>query len=227
MIKLEKFLNFSVKIKLNLDMSVIVKICGITNLEDAVNSVEAGADMLGFVFYDKSKRYIEPEKSASIIREVSSFALCVGVFVNEDIETMKKIIDQTMIDIVQLSGYESPDVCDKLREFVPVIKSFKVGENFDPKILDGFKVDYFHLDSFSLDGYGGTGKTFNWELVLGLSERYKIILSGGLTPENVKDAISKVKPYGVDVSSGVEEYPGKKSFEKVKLFIENAKGVKL
>ncbi len=208
-------------------MSVIVKICGITNLEDAINSVEAGADMLGFVFYKGSKRYIDPEKSASIIREVSSFALCVGVFVNEDVDNVKRIIDQTMVDLVQLSGEESPEVCAKLREFLPVIKSFKVGENFNEEILKMYDVDFVHLDSFSVGEYGGTGKTFNWDKVAGLSDKWKIILSGGLNPENVQSAILKVKPYGVDVSSGVEEYPGKKNFEKIKSFIENAKGVKL
>lgn len=208
-------------------MSVIVKICGITNFEDAINSVEAGADMLGFVFYEKSKRYIDPEKAASIIREVSSFSLCVGVFADEDIDRIKKVIDQTMIDMVQLSGNEDPEVCAKLREVVPVIKSFKINENFTPDVLNDFYVDYVHFDSFSAGEYGGTGKTFNWEIVAGLSDKWKVILSGGLNPENVQDAILKVKPYGVDVSSGVEEYPGKKSFEKVKLFIENAKSVKL
>jgi phosphoribosylanthranilate isomerase len=208
-------------------LSMIVKICGITNFEDAVSSVEAGADMLGFVFYKGSKRYIDPEKSASIIREVSSFALCVGVFVNEDLDNVKRVVDQTMIDLVQLSGEESPEICAKLREFVPVIKSFKVGENFNEEVLNGYDVDFVHLDSFSFGEYGGTGKTFNWDAVSKLSERWKIILSGGLNPENVQTAILKVKPYGVDVSSGVEEYPGKKSLEKVKLFIEKAKGVGL
>ncbi len=209
-------------------MSVVVKICGITNFEDAVNSVEADADMLGFVFYEKSKRYIEPEEAAHIIREVSSFASCVAVFVNEDIEKIKKIVDQTMVDIVQLSGDESPEVCAKLRDFVPVIKSFKVkDEIFLPNVLENYDVDFVHLDTYSADEYGGTGKTFKWDNVVGLSEKYKVILSGGLTPENVRDAILKVKPYGVDVSTGVEEYPGKKSVEKVKSFIENAKGVRL
>lgn len=208
-------------------MSVIVKICGITNLEDAVNSIEAGADMIGFVFYQKSKRYIEPEKAALIVREISSFVTCIGVFVNEDVEEIKKVIDRTMIDMVQLSGDESPEVCEKLREIVPVMKSFKVSENFSSDILKNFAVDFVHLDSFLNGEYGGTGKTFNWDMVAGLSDQWKIILSGGLDADNVREAILKVKPYGVDVSSGVEEYPGKKSFEKVKSFIENAKSVKL
>ncbi len=208
-------------------MSIVVKICGITNFEDAVNSVEAGADMLGFVFYEKSKRYIDPEEAAYIVREVSSFALCVGVFVNEDVGKIKRIVDQTMIDIVQLSGDESPEVCQMLKGFVPVMKSFKVKDEFAEEVLKNYDVDFVHLDSYSDGEYGGTGKVFNWDGVAGLSERYKIVLSGGLTPENVRDAILKVKPYGVDVSTGVEEYPGKKSFEKVESFIENAKSVKL
>ncbi len=208
-------------------MSVLVKICGITNFEDAVNSVESGADMLGFVFCEKSKRYIGPEKAASIIREVSSFALCVGVFVNDDVEKIKRIIDQTMIDVVQLSGDENPDVCERLKNYVQVMKSFKVGNNFSEQILKNYDVDYFHFDTFSDGEFGGTGKTFDWDKVLGLSEKYKVILSGGLTPENVKEAILKVRPYGVDVSSGVEDFPGKKNLEKVKKFIENAKSVKI
>lgn len=206
-------------------MSVLVKICGITNFEDAINSVESGADMLGFVFYKGSKRYIEPEKSAEIIREVSSFALCVGVFVNNDVEEIKRIIDQTMIDVVQLSGDESPDVCEKLKSYVKVVKSFKVGDNFSEKILQNYDVDYVHFDTFVDGEFGGTGKTFNWDKIVGLSEKYKVILSGGLNSENVKDAILKVKPYAVDVSSGVEDFPGKKNFEKIKKFIENAKSV--
>lgn len=206
-------------------MSVLVKICGITNFEDAINSVESGADMLGFVFYKGSKRYIEPEKSAEIIREISSFALCVGVFVNNDVEEIKRIIDQTMIDVVQLSGDESPDVCEKLKSYVKVVKSFKVGDNFSEKILQNYDVDYVHFDTFVDGEFGGTGKTFNWDKIVGLSEKYKVILSGGLNSENVKDAILKVKPYAVDVSSGVEDFPGKKNFEKIKKFIENAKSV--
>lgn len=208
-------------------MSVLVKICGITNFEDAINSVEAGADMLGFVFYKGSKRYIEPEKSAEIIREVSSFALCVGVFVNNDVEEIKRIIDQTMIDVVQLSGDESPDVCEKLKSYVKVVKSFKVGDNFSEKILQNYDVDYVHFDTFVDGEFGGTGKTFNWDKIVGLSEKHKVILSGGLNSENVKDAILKVKPYTVDVSSGVEDFPGKKNFEKIRKFIENAKSVKI
>jgi phosphoribosylanthranilate isomerase len=208
-------------------MSVLVKICGITNFEDAINSVESGADMLGFVFYKGSKRYIEPEKSAEIIREISSFALCVGVFVNNDVEEIKRIIDQTMIDVVQLSGDESPDVCEKLKSYVKVVKSFKVGDNFSEKILQNYDVDYVHFDTFVDGEFGGTGKTFNWDKIVGLSEKYKVILSGGLNSENVKDAILKVKPYAVDVSSGVEDFPGKKNFEKIKKFIENAKSVKI
>jgi len=208
-------------------MSVIVKICGITNFDDAINAVESGADMLGFIFYPKSKRYIEPEKAAGIIREVSSFATCVGVFVNENIEKIKEIIEITMIDLVQLSGDETPQMCLELKNFIPVMKSFKVGENFSSELLSKFKADYIHLDSH-LDGvYGGSGKKFDWEKAIGLNKFGKIVLAGGLTPENVQEAILMVKPYGVDVSSGVEDLPGKKNHDKVKLFIKNAKNVKL
>ena len=208
-------------------MSVIVKICGITNFDDAINAVESGADMLGFVFYPKSKRYIEPEKAAEIIREVSSFATCVGVFVNENIERIKEIIEITMIDLVQLSGDETIQMCLELKNFIPVMKSFKVTYSFSLDELSGFKVDYIHLDSYTDGLYGGTGKKFNWENAIGLDKFGKIILAGGLNPENVKEAITIVKPYGVDVSSGVEDFPGKKNHDKVKLFIKNAKSVKI
>jgi len=208
-------------------MSVIVKICGITNFDDAINAVESGADMLGFVFYPKSKRYIEPEKAAEIIREVSSFVNCVGVFVNENIERIKEIIEITMIDLVQLSGDETIQMCLELKNFIPVMKSFKVTDSFSSDALSSFKVDYFHLDSYSDGLYGGTGKKFNWENVIGLDKFGKIILAGGLNPENVQEAISIVKPYGVDVSSGVEDFPGRKNHDKVKLFIKNAKSVKI
>jgi len=208
-------------------MSVIVKICGITNFDDAINAVESGADMLGFVFYPKSKRYIEPEKAAEIIREVSSFVTCVGVFVNENIERIKEIIEITMIDLVQLSGDETIQMCLELKNFIPVMKSFKVTDSFSSDALSSFKVDYFHLDSYSDGLYGGTGKKFNWENAIGLDKFGKIILAGGLNPENVQEAISIVKPYGVDVSSGVEDFPGRKNHDKVKLFIKNAKSVKI
>ncbi len=206
---------------------MIVKICGITNFDDAINAVESGADMLGFVFYPRSKRYIEPERAAEIIREVSSFVTCVGVFVNEDIERIKEIIEITMIDLVQLSGDETIQMCLELRNLIPVMKSFKVTDSFSPEVLNDFKVDYIHLDSYSNGVYGGTGKKFNWESAIGLGKFGKIILAGGLNPENVQEAISIVKPYGVDVSSGVEDFPGKKNHNKVKLFIKNAKSAKI
>jgi phosphoribosylanthranilate isomerase len=170
-------------------MSVIVKICGITNFDDAINAVESGADMLGFVFYPKSKRYIEPEKAAEIIREVSSFATCVGVFVNENIERIKEIIEITMIDLVQLSGDETIQMCLELKNFIPVMKSFKVTDSFSLDELSGFKVDYIHLDSYTDGLYGGTGKKFNWENAIGLDKFGKIILAGGLNPENVKEQL--------------------------------------
>ena len=201
---------------------VKVKICGITNIEDGFAAVSFGADALGFVFYPQSPRSVDPEMVKEIISALPPFLSTVGVFVDKPKSEIEKICSFTGIDIAQLHGHESPDDC-KLSE--KVVKAIRVKELND---LDGLhkytSVSAFLLDTYSDDAIGGTGQTFNWDIAVKAKKYGNIILAGGLTPDNIEDAISTVQPYGVDVSSGVEgREKGKKDHTKLELFIKRAK----
>ncbi len=203
---------------------VRVKICGITNLEDALDAVEFGADAVGFVFYKRSPRYIEPHIAGEIIKRLPPFTVAVGVFVNEDPSEIERTINITGIHIVQLHGEEPPErvVCPE-----KTIKSIRVKELTDLEPLKLYSgVSAFLLDTYSPDKYGGTGEVFNWDIAIHAKEFGRIILAGGLNPENIERAIRYVQPYGVDVSSGVEIKKGKKDRELMRLFIERAKSVR-
>ncbi|MEJ2696468.1 MAG: phosphoribosylanthranilate isomerase [Candidatus Sulfobium sp.] len=201
---------------------VKVKICGITNLEDAGAAVGYGADALGFVFYRNSPRFISPEKASSIIRSLPSFVVSVGVFVNETPENIQSILSSTGLDVIQLHGEETPDMCAFSRRVVKAIR-VKSLESLSP--LEGFRnlVSAFLLDTYTPDSLGGTGRIFNWDIAVEAKQFGRVILAGGLTPENVAAAVGRVRPYAVDVSSGIEHRKGKKDHEKMKRFIENAK----
>lgn len=191
---------------------VRVKICGITNLEDALNAVKLGADALGFVFAPSS-REINPEKAKEIVEKLPPWVSTVGVFVDEKPSRVMQIVNQCKLDYAQLHGDESPEYCGQLD--IKVIKTIKTEIKRIPE---------YDVPGILLDISKGTGKVFDWDLAVEAKKYGKpIILSGGLTPENVKKAIKKVKPYGVDVSTGVESGPGKKDCEKMKLFIQESK----
>jgi len=204
-----------------LEMNVRVKICGITNSEDAHAAVEYGADALGFVFA-KSPRQITKEQARDIIAELPPFVSPVGVFVDEKADMIKEICDFCGIQTVQLHGNEQPSYLKELEGY-KLIKAFRVKEEDDLKQLANYKPHAFLLDSYVKGVMGGTGVSFNWEIARQAHKYGTIILSGGLTPKNVKEAIQMVKPYAVDVSSGVESSPGKKDKSLLKRFIANAK----
>lgn len=198
-----------------------VKICGITNLEDAMQAVEAGADALGFVFYARSPRHITPSQVRKIVAELPPFVTTVGLFVNASEGRIRRSMAEAQLNVVQLHGDESPADC--LLEPLPVIKALRVK---DAASLDGaerYQVAALLLDTWCDEHYGGTGKRFDWPLARRLTGRRPLILAGGLTPENVSDAVRLVKPYAVDVSSGVEARPGKKDHSEVAEFIRRVR----
>lgn len=201
---------------------VKVKICGITNLDDALTAVEAGADALGFVFYDKSPRCIAPEKAAAIISALPPFVVTVGLFVNADVDFINTTAHTCLLDKVQLHGDESAEFCALVTR--PVVKVFRVRGEACLESMKDYRVSAYLLDAYSPDAYGGTGLTFNWEIAKKAKQFGPIILAGGLTPDNVRQAVDTVGPYAVDVSSGVEAAPGRKDPVKVREFIQNAKG---
>jgi len=202
-------------------MQVKVKICGITNSDDASAAVDFGADALGFVFFQGSPRCISYANAAAIIRKLPSFITTIGVFINEKPEQIEQIIRLTGIDVVQLHGEEPPGICNISRRIIKAIR-VKSLESLDPLIHFKDRVSAFLLDTFSPDVFGGTGQIFNWDIAVEAKQFGKIILAGGLNPDNIAEAIRRVRPYGVDVSSGVESEKGKKDRKKMKLFIERA-----
>lgn len=192
-----------------------IKICGITNLKDALLCQKLGADALGFIFYKQSKRYIEPALAAEIINQLSIFTTKVGVFVNESSENINKISKVAGLNLVQLHGDEKPEQIDQINLFV--IKSFRISKNFNYEIVNEYRNCGYLLDAFAPLSYGGTGITFDWNLIP-TELRPKIILSGGISSSNIETVYDEINPYAVDVSSSLEEFPGKKSKIKIKEF---------
>ena len=202
-----------------------IKICGITNLEDAEVAVATGADALGFVLYRKSPRWVEPAVAKAIVAGLPPFVSAVGVFVNEEAEKVRTLMDECGFALAQLHGDESAAYCQNLGR--PVLKALRLKDRATFLALAEFQgranVRGILLDAFSDQAYGGTGQTVDWTLAEEAARSTPVILAGGLTPENVAEAIQKVRPYGVDVSSGVEQSPGKKDHHKLKAFIEAAR----
>jgi len=196
---------------------VKIKICGITNIDDAMASVDLGADALGFNFYKKSPRYIEPEKAAEIIAQLPPFIVPVAVFVNEREEKIREALTASCIHGVQFHGDETPEFCQRFGNHV--IKAFQVKDKESLKHMSHYRVSAYLLDSYREDLRGGTGETFDWHLAVVAKTFGKIILAGGLNPDNVAEAVKLVQPYGVDVAGGVEREKGCKDHAKLKKFI--------
>ena len=203
------------------EKQVKVKVCGMTSLKDALVAVEGGADAVGFIFYKKSPRSVTMKTVRGIVLELPPFVDTVGVFVDETAEQINKIADYCNLDIIQLHGDESPTFCKKIRR--KVIKAFRIKDMQSVKKLSSFQVSGFLLDTFSENLHGGTGKVFDWNLALPAKKFGPVIMAGGLTPNNVQQAVRQIRPYGVDVCSGVESEPGIKDHKKVRAFLNNAK----
>ena len=204
------------------DMPVKVKICGITNLPDGMAAAEAGADALGFVFYDQSPRRISVEAAARLIRQLPPFVMKVGLFVNAPEDLVVGAIRECGLNLLQFHGDESPEYC--LQFGLMSMKAFRIRDAASLQALLGYHTDAWLLDAYTPDKLGGTGETFNWDLALEAGGWGRpIFLAGGLTPENVAEAVRRARPYAVDVSSGVELAPGRKDHAKVRAFIQAAK----
>jgi phosphoribosylanthranilate isomerase len=202
-----------------------VKICGITNVDDALAALEFGADSLGFNFYRQSPRYIEAEQVDAIVRKLCHGEL-VGVFVNSTIQDVVAAVEISGINTVQFHGEESAEYLSKFRAVssVRVIKALRVSDRFDPRTTAEFESDAVLLDGYSSNARGGTGSVFDWQIARSANNAGgQLYLAGGLTPHNVVQAIRTVGPYAVDVASGVESKPGKKDRGLLKAFIRNAK----
>ena len=205
-------------------MSVKVKICGITNTADAIAAAEAGADALGFMFYERSPRHISVQEAAKIIRELPPFIMKVGVFVDATEDLVMRVIGDCGLTMLQFHGEESPEYCTQFG--LMSMKAFRMRDAESLKPLTSYFTDAWLLDAFVNGKAGGTGERFNWDLAIDAKKLGRpIFLAGGLTPANVADAVTKVQPFGVDVSSGVEAERGKKDHGKVREFIKAAKGV--
>ncbi|MGE5172719.1 MAG: phosphoribosylanthranilate isomerase [Betaproteobacteria bacterium] len=194
-----------------------IKICGITNLEDALFAAECGADALGFNFYRKSPRYIAPEKAAEIMAQLPPFIVPVAIFVNEREEKIRNTQFTTGIKVIQFHGDERPEFCERFA--TRVIKAFQVKDKESLQQMAHYHVSAFLLDSYRDGVHGGTGETFDWHLAVVAKTFGRVILAGGLTPDNVVEAVKLVQPYAVDAASGVEKDKGIKDHAKLKKFI--------
>ena len=204
-------------------MRTRIKVCGITRPEDALAAVEAGVDGLGFIFVEKSPRNIDPEQAREIIRLLPPFVDAVGVFVDAEATVVEEIAHYCRLTLVQLHGNESPGYCRNLP--LSAVKAFRVGADFDGTAFVPYEscVSGFLLDTYHKDMAGGTGETFDWALVQQLEPARPVILAGGLNPENAAAAIEQVRPYAVDVNSGVESAPGRKDMVRLEQFIRQVR----
>jgi phosphoribosylanthranilate isomerase len=201
-----------------------IKICGVTRLEDALLAARLGADALGFNFWPGSSRHVTAASAQAIISRLPPFVTPVGVFVNQSEGEMRAIAAESGIQVFQLHGDEPPELCARLP--LPVVKAIPVDQVATLSRLLSYEVQAFLLDTPSR-GYGGTGRPFDWSLAEGVSEVAPVILAGGLTPENVADAVRAVRPWAVDVASGVESSPGVKDADRMSRFVHAVREVRL
>jgi phosphoribosylanthranilate isomerase len=198
---------------------VKVKICGVTNYQDASAAVDMGADLLGFNFYPESPRFVSPEKATKIINRLPGFIDIAGVFVNASFEQIQKTINQCQLNWVQLHGDESPQFCQSFLSLnVRTMKALRVKDQTDIERADDFFTDAILLDAFNPEKYGGTGIAFDWNIIGHIGKR--VFLAGGINPDNAADAV-ELGVYGIDVCSGIEAEPGKKDHKKMKELFEN------
>lgn len=205
-----------------MENNVKTKICGITNTEDALLAASLGAWALGFIFYKKSPRFVSPSKAQRIIHALPPFVTPVGVFVDQKEGAVRDIAEFCGINTLQFHGDETPQYCQRFKSY-KVIKAFRVHEKFDISNLSQYPVCAYLFDAYQENVYGGSGKTFNWEIIAGKKLSKPVILSGGLCAENIAAAIGMVKPYAVDVSTGVESAPGKKDEKLLVEFLVKAR----
>ena len=195
-----------------------VKICGMTNLEDALFCAHAGADALGFIFYEQSPRYVSTSRAADIIRELPAYVIPVGVFVNEARDDIRRVTEKTGIRIIQLSGDEKPKEC--LGYGVKVWKAFRIRDLEEVESIGAYSIAAAMLDGAPEGKFGGSGVLPDYSVACAMKEIHPVVLAGGLNPENIIGAIQAVQPYAIDLSSGVEVYPGKKDHSKVQNLFE-------
>lgn len=207
---------------------VKVKICGITNLPDALYSIKAGCDALGFVFYKKSRRYISPQKAKNIIRFLPAGIIKIGVFVNAKAKAIGHIAKSCKLDILQFHGSETPKFCSKFKGY-KIIKAFRIKDKLDLQNISRYKTFAYLFDTFEKRKFGGTGMQFNWKLLKNIKDYIKrpVFLSGGINTRNVTGAMNTVHPDWIDVSSAVENKPGKKNHKKIKRFLQIAKNIRI
>jgi phosphoribosylanthranilate isomerase len=198
---------------------VKVKICGLTNYEDASAAIDMGADMLGFNFYPDSPRYVQPEKALEIINRLPAFMDIAGVFVNSRAEQINEVISKCQLDWVQLHGDESPEFCRSFLSLnVKTMKALRVKDKSDIEKAESYFTDAILLDAFSPEKYGGTGMSFDWNILGHIDKR--VFLAGGINPDNAAEAV-ELGVYGIDVCSGIEAEPGRKDHNKMKKLFDN------
>lgn len=203
-------------------MTVLVKICGITNVDDAMDAMELGADFLGFNFYPDSPRYLSPADAKKIILDIPQNIAKVGIFVNADAQQVVDLSLDLELDYLQFHGDETPEYCNSFGR--PWWKVFRPQNEADLLPMAGFLGDYIMVDSFVEKAFGGTGVVSNWDLAVKAKKYGELILSGGLKPDNIEMALKAVKPFAVDVASGVEQSPGVKDRLKMEIFMAKVKG---